>query len=129
MYKNNLWRALLAVMNSRSLLMLLLNIDRLGNALAGGYYRATISARVGYFAMTKSNPYWRLLQKIIDETFRPLEGADHCARAYSWEKGQYRRSSDVALAILSVLVLVGCLILLPCVWLYAMLTGAQKDRP
>ncbi len=128
MYKNNLWRALLAVFSSESLVMILLNLDRLGNALAGGHYQATVSARVGYFAMTKANPYWLVLEKVINETFRPLDGPDHCWKAYQWEAGfkvrKYRRSSDIALTILSVFVLSGCLVLMPLVWLYVVIRNA-----
>ncbi len=125
MYKNNLWRALLAVFSSESLVMILLNLDRLGNALVGGHYQATISARVGYFAMTKANPYWLVLEKIINETFRPLDGRDHCRKAYEWERrARYRRGNDIALTMLSLLVLAGCLVLLPLVWLYAVVRKA-----
>lgn len=123
MYKNNLWRAILAVFSSNSFIILLLNIDRLGNAICGGYYKTTVSGRVGFFALTKSNPYWLLLQRIIDGTFRPIDGRYHCKQAYLFEKKKglnHRRGNDVALGLLSILVVAVCLILIPIVWLWSL---------
>tara|TARA_R110001599_G_scaffold339851_1_gene559702 strand:- start:1074 stop:1460 length:387 start_codon:yes stop_codon:yes gene_type:complete len=128
MYKNNLWRAILAVMNSGSFLMLALNIDRLGNAVCSGDYRTTVSGRVGYFALVKKNRYWLVLQKVIDIAFYPTEGRKHCLRAYQWERGRglsHRRGSDIALALLSILVIVACLILIPIVWLWSLVHRAR----
>lgn len=113
---------MLAILKSKTPLDSVLNIDRLGNALAAGDYKTTISGRVGYFALTKSNPYWLLLQWIIDETFRPYEGVEHCLRAFMWESGRdlsHRRGNDIALGLLSVFVILGCLILAPIVWLWS----------
>lgn len=123
MYKNNLWRAFLAVMNSGSFFELIENIDRFGNALCAGDYRLTVSGRVGYFAMTKANRYWKILEKIINNTFYPYHGRNHCLQVYKWEnskeKRKYRRGNDIALALLSVLVFLACLALMPIVWLWA----------
>lgn len=118
MYKNNLWRAVLALFQSSSLYLFLLNLDRLGNALCGGHYRFTVSGRVGYFARRKSK-YWRFLQWVIDQTFYPIDGKRHCFKAYVWEKwvrdnhpkNRYRRGNDVALFLLSLLVLIACALL------------------
>ena len=57
----------------------LIAIDQLGNALAGGYADSTISARVGYNARDAapaSSNYWRLLEWVINYTFMPLDGRD-----------------------------------------------------
>ena len=124
MYKNNLWRAMLAVFSSFSLIDLLLNIDRLGNALCSGDYRTTVSGRVGYFALTKKNRYWLVLQKVIDTAFYPVDGRKHCLRAYQWERGQglsHRRGSDLALSLLSILIIAACLILAPIIWIISKL--------
>jgi len=123
MYKNNLWRAILAVFNSYSIINFLLNLDRLGNAICGGHYKTTVSGRVGYFALTKKNRYWNILQWIINETFRPVDGVKHCLRAYQWERGQglnHRRGNDVALGLLSILIIAACLILAPIIWLLSL---------
>lgn len=123
MYKKNLWLATLAVFSSFSIINFFLNIDRLGNALCSGDYRTTISGRVGYFALVKKNRYWLVLQKIIDTAFYPIEGRKHCLRAYQWERGKglsHRRGSDIALGLLSLLVIAACLILIPLIWAYSM---------
>lgn len=124
MYKNNLWRAILACFGSSSILIFLLNIDRLGNAICGGHYKTTVSGRVGFFALTKKNQYWSVLEWIINETFRPIDGVKHCLRAYQWERGQglnHRRGNDIALGLLSIIVIAACLILAPIIWLIALL--------
>ena len=86
----------------------LIAIDQLGNALAGGYADSTISARVGYNAR-HANParqnYWRLLEWVINYTFLPLDGLDHCYQAYlAGNKTHYRDGSDLMRVILSTLI-------------------------
>ena len=86
----------------------LIAIDQLGNALAGGYADSTISARVGYNAR-HANParqnYWRLLEWVINYTFLPLDGSDHCYQAYlAGNKTHYRDGSDLMRVILSTLI-------------------------
>jgi len=115
MYFNNVKRALSVI-----ILNLLLNIDRLGNALCGGHYKLTVSGRVGYFAYEKENLYWNILQWIINNTFHPLDGPNHCWNAFKWESStDYRRGNDIALALLSVIVLIVCSILAPIIWFIA----------
>lgn len=124
MYKNNLWRAFLALFNSYSLMNLILNIDRLGNAITGGYYRYTISGRVGYFAIMRPNKYWLFLQWVIDSTFYPIEGRGHCKKAFKFEAGKrYRRGNDVALFLLSLFVVAGCVFLAPIIWLISLVVS------
>lgn len=124
MYKNNLWRAILALFNSSSIISFLINLDRLGNAIAAGDYRTTVSGRVGYFALTKQNKYWLLLERIIDFTFKPIDNKQHCFKAFVIESKQglsHRRGNDIALALLSAFTILGCLILAPIIWLLAVL--------
>jgi len=56
----------------------LVAIDQLGNAIAGGNPDATISARTGYFANENPNKtfiyYWRLMEAIINFAFYPVQG-------------------------------------------------------
>ncbi len=65
-----------------------ISIDQLGNVIAGGYADNTISARIGYynnhyFPDRSLVPfYWKILEKIIDFTFRPVDGPNHCHEAY-----------------------------------------------
>ena len=87
----------------------LIAIDQLGNALAGGYADSTISARVGYnvrHAAPKRQNYWRLLEGIINYTFLPLDGPDHCYQAYlAGNQTYYRDGSDLMRVILSSLII------------------------
>lgn len=124
MYLKNLFLAFIAIFKSSSMIDFLLNIDRLGNALCAGYAKATVSARVGYFALTKKNPYWRILEWIINETFRPVDGTNHCFNAFVWESKRglsHRRGSDIALGALSIVVVVACLILAPIIYIIALI--------
>lgn len=119
MYLSNLFKAFERLFESRSVIDLALNIDRLGNALTAGDYRATVSARVGYHAQ-KLQPYWIVLEWIIDQTFYPVDGRDHCNRAYHYEKAKgykHRRGNDIALLLLSVVVILACILLAPIVYL------------
>jgi hypothetical protein len=112
MYFKNVWRAILVMFTqSKDLLSTLINGDCLLNALAGGNYNTTISARVGNFALTKNTTYWCLLERMIDLTFIPIDGPRHCFHAMLSEKKRgytFRRSNDVGLAVLSLVVLLGC---------------------
>src|SRR5512132_3657047 len=78
-------------------LNVLIAIDQLGNAIAGGNPDNTISGRVGFFASadhaSKINSYWKTLERIIDFTFEPLQGPGHCYRAWKGEADE--ADSDV----------------------------------
>lgn len=129
MYFKNLWLAIVALCNSKNAHEFILNLDRLGNAICAGHYKTTVSGRVGFFALTKKNPYWNLLQWIINQTFKPIDGRKHCLRAYQWERGKglsYRRGSDIALGLLSILIILACLILAPIIYFIALLNGFFK---
>lgn len=86
----------------------LIAIDQLGNALAGGHPVTTISARVGYFAANAESCqfYWKWLETIIDFAFYPIDGPNHCYQA--WQNDEYelfRIGSDLARIILSIIIL------------------------
>lgn len=113
-YLSNLWAGIRFL-----LVIILLQIDRIGNALCGGDHRATVSGRVGYFAQTKNNTYWLALEWLINKTFEPIDGPDHCAAAMRWERfNGYRRGNDVALVLLSVVVFVACAIIAPILYCF-----------
>lgn len=64
---------------------LFVSFDQLGNAFAGGNADNTISARVGFFANHGDKGYrwyWRMLERIINFTFWPIDGEGHCHIAY-----------------------------------------------
>lgn len=128
MYFRNLWLSICAIFHSKTFRELLLNIDRMGNAVCSGDYRFTVSARVGYFVTHRANWYWRLLEWAINNAFYPIDGSNHCFEAYRWEKNylkisqdkEYRRSNDVALFGLSIVVMISCLILAPIIWILSL---------
>lgn len=65
--------------------------DQLGNALAKGNPDNTISARIGYFNYAVDSfdsKYWRILEKIVNFTFKPIDGEDHCFQAYLNDKDE-----------------------------------------
>lgn len=95
------------------ILAVLVAIDQLGNAIAGGNPDATISSRVGYwaqFANAAHKWYWLILQKIIDFTFYPLDGPRHCYQTYLEEKDEkFQHGNDIAIAVLGLITITVCL--------------------
>ncbi len=94
------------------------SIDQLGNVLAVGNPDNTISSRIGYYTEyhydENSIPLkWRLFRSIINSTFFPIDGINHCKEAYHNDSGEdfYRGTSDTAVAILAVIIIPSCLII------------------
>lgn len=107
---------------------LLIAIDLLGNAFAGGNPKVTISARVGYqshvHAQTGNQSlFWEGCESLIDFTFKPIDGYDHCWKAYNWttktllsakrKKLHINHGPDFMLGVLAIITAVACLILIP----------------
>lgn len=127
----NVSRTLMKLLYSGSFIMLLINIDRLGNALSGGSYTSTVSGRVGRLVITSAHPFWRFVSAVIDKTFAPIDGPDHCYRAFIFESKKpdailHRRGSDVGIALLSVLSVVICALLFPIIKLIALFKGDKS---
>lgn len=97
------------------ILRILIAVDQLGNAIAGGNPDSTISARVGYFSQKDHCPYkwyWKRLEWIIDLTFYPINGPNHCLHAFQQDKDEkFKRGNDLARALLSTITIVACLFL------------------
>ena len=55
-------------------------ISQLGHAIAWGAGDVSISGKTGY--LYASTWYWWLNRKVIDFAFYPIDGKDHCKRAY-----------------------------------------------
>ena len=91
----------------------LIAIDQLGNAVAGGNPDATISARTGYFAnvhKTRLQFYWKILEYIINCAFYPVDGPDHCYNDYLAEQANYfNEGSDFLRAVLGLIIIVFCI--------------------
>lgn len=94
-------------------LAVLIAIDQLGNAIAGGNPDATVSARCYYFSQIRPNMlkyYWKLLQLIINFAFSPIDGPQHCKKSYENEPNEeFYPGSDITRAILGIFVIVVCI--------------------
>lgn len=77
--------------NTSYALNLMIAVDVLGNALTGGSRWHTISARTGYHAFAKGasrgmrRMLWKLLARVIDWSFKPVQGKGHCRKAWRRE--------------------------------------------
>ena len=89
---------------------ILVAIDQLGNAIAGGNPDSTISARVGYFSeeAKRGKSYWKSLEAIIDFAFYPIDGPKHCYQAWQSEDEHFWRGNDFMRFILSVIIIIVC---------------------
>ena len=95
----------------------LIAIDQLGNAIAGGNPDCTISGRTGYYqynAVKGMRWYWQFLAFVIDLTFWPFDSHHHCREAYLKEKDEefYHTTNVIALFLLSLITIVSCAILI-----------------
>ena len=103
----------------------LIGIDQLGNTVAGGNPDVTVSARVGYNAKMvkgKTRHYWLLMELLINFTFYPDDGPNHCYEAYMADKNEeHKHGSDWMRFILSVFIIVGCIFLSVITRLYVLI--------
>ncbi|MCB9251803.1 MAG: hypothetical protein H6605_05010 [Flavobacteriales bacterium] len=113
---------------------LLISIDQLGNTICGGDPDSTISARVGYFALRSSGSqvyFWKGLQKVINFTFWPVDGHDHCLKAFHNDPLEtfYDNRGDFFRIGLSVIVVPLCVLIstiLYLIWLVRKLFLSQN---
>lgn len=61
-------------------------ISQLGNAVCGGANDISISARIGYNELHTDSLFYKVCSKIVDFTFYPLDGWNHCRDAYANDK-------------------------------------------
>ncbi len=112
-----------------------ISIDQLGNVLAGGNPDNTISSRVGYYTeryyeLEELPLRWRLFRNIINFTFYPIDGKNHCKEAYFNDAGEEfdKGTSDMAVAILAVLIIASCLFIATVLYvLFAVGIVSPKD--
>ncbi len=95
----------------------LVSIDQLGNVLAGGNPDNTISARVGYYTEeyyknTATPAQWTKFKELINFAFYPIDGEEHCKEAYFNDAGEEfdKGTSDIAIAMLAILIVPVCLV-------------------
>jgi hypothetical protein len=65
---------------------LFIALDQLLNVFAFGYHDTTISARIGFFAKNTEKKPWVYLEHLINWGFKPIDGPDHCWKAYEADK-------------------------------------------
>lgn len=99
----------------------LIALDQVGNAIAGGNPDCTISGRTGYFQYNAVKPfpyYWKLLAVIIDATFYPVDSHHHCREAYLAEKDEefYATENIWVLSVLSIITLFFCFVIGIILW-------------
>jgi hypothetical protein len=114
-------------------LNVLLAIDQLGNAIAGGNPDNTISGRVGFFASddhkSKIKSYWKALERIIDLTFEPLQGTRHCYRAWQGEPEETDTEvTYITRIILGIFVTVGCFFIGIALWLAILINPSWRYK-
>jgi len=95
----------------------LVSIDQLGNAVAGGNPDSTISARVGYFANNETCSikercykfYWQFMEWVINATFYLLDGPEHCLQAYKNDSDEkFKKGNDITRFFLSIIIITMC---------------------
>ena len=99
----------------------LVAIDQLGNTLAAGNPDITISARVGFFANESTDRrfyyYWLCLERIIDFTFYPLDGPNHCLQSLRNDnESGHQQGSDLARGLLGIITIIACLFIAIITW-------------
>lgn len=110
---------------------ILVSIDQVGNAIAGGNPDCTVSGRTGYFQYNAVKPYvwyWHLLAFVIDLTFYPFDGHGHCKQAK--EKEQINEFNDTGnlllLFLLSIITLGSCICIMPISWTFFLINKLLK---
>ena len=99
----------------------IISLDQTFNAIADGNMDCTISARLGYLYVHRRSWWTDLLLKVVDVTFYPVDGRGHCLGAYYLEQDEYYvRGSRIALAMLSLFVVLGCLLVVVPILLVAL---------
>ncbi|WP_299215084.1 hypothetical protein [uncultured Aquimarina sp.] len=111
-------------------------IDQLGNAIAGGNPDNTISARVGYYNYYIYNRetvpwYWYWFMQIIDITFYPVDGPNHCHEAYHNDPGEIfdNRATNFFIAIAATLIIIpSCVLIALVLYLLSALRIVKRKK-
>lgn len=85
-------------------------ISSLGNAISNGDGDTTISAFVGYRETNDPTKGYDFLRRVIDTTFRPVDGVHHCRRSFEADPNElFHRGWNVVRCPLA---FVACVILI-----------------
>jgi hypothetical protein len=92
---------------------ILVSIDQLANAIGGGNPDCTISARTHVL----HGRYWRLVERVIDYAFFPVDGEGHCRQAFENEPDEIYYGNHFANYFVSVIAVILCLSFIrPLLW-------------
>jgi hypothetical protein len=91
--------------------------SQLGNAISGGNPDITISARIGQ--KNGSNIYWRVVRKIVDTSFYPIDGDDHCRESYMRDSEEdYTAGPIFGLVVMTIIMCISCIPISIFTWSY-----------
>lgn len=103
------------------LLNVLTGIDQLGNAISGGDPDVTVSGRIGYHSLKSNTRFWRMMERIVDWTFEPVDGPLHCYTTFKNDNDiDYGNHSTFSLMIMSLIAIPTCIVLTPVIRLLAL---------
>lgn len=107
---------------------LCIGVDQLANVLSGGNPDSTISARVGYHLVQEPSKYWEFLANVIDSTFKPIDGVNHCITAYATDNEDYSQDSPTTSSkvLLAVIVVISCGVLAIPIKLFSLFDGDKQ---
>jgi hypothetical protein len=92
---------------------ILVAIDQLFNALSWGNEDVTLSGRLYYLHDRRNVWIASFLMHVVDNTFYPIDGPNHCMQAFEKDSTEkYMRGNDFGLALVSLFVVLGCIILI-----------------
>ncbi|XOV66341.1 MAG: hypothetical protein ACFHU9_12000 [Fluviicola sp.] len=117
----------------------LISIDQLGNTFAGGNPDNTISSRIGYHMHKPKNErstlfyFWSAMCWIVDSTFYPVDGPEHCHNAFHNDAGERfdDHTKDWAVVVVCLIILVTCIpisIVLYSLWLFGVVSPKTIKR-
>lgn len=95
---------------------LMRSIDQTANAICAGDADTTISARIGYMANVgnPSHSKWAIAENIVNWAFEPLDGTNHCARAYLSDSDErINKGPEWSLTLMLGIVVISCALIGP----------------
>ena len=111
------------------------SIDQLGNVIAGGNPDNTISSRVGFYNkhnnVGEKAPFqWIIFEKIINFTFYPIDGEDHCHEAFHNDAGEEfdNDTNNILVAILATIIIIPSCVLIALVLYFLYLFGIVSPK-
>jgi hypothetical protein len=95
------------------------SISQLIHALFGGHSQVAVSGKVGYKVSQSDLHYWKLIEKVIDFTFYPIDGKGHCVMSYNKDPSEnYQKgiSSGFWFGVMCAIIVPICIVLSSAFW-------------